>query len=83
MPALEALFKTNFKTNSKLSRPQFNSTSLNRHLGRTYNTGAGVRFAGDGFVEVLAATQTPDDKEWFQARCTTKSQLLSTEIFGS
>jgi glucose-1-phosphate adenylyltransferase len=45
---------------------QFNSTSLNRHLARTYNMGsAGVRF-GEGFVEVLAATQTPTDKEWFQ-----------------
>eukprot|EP00887_Chlorella_sp_A99_P007300 scaffold2.g7300.t1 len=37
---------------------QFNSTSLNRHLARTYNFGAGgVRFGGEGFVEVLAATQ--------------------------
>ncbi|KAI3430721.1 hypothetical protein D9Q98_005307 [Chlorella vulgaris] len=46
---------------------QFNSTSLNRHLARTYNFGAsGVRFGGEGFVEVLAATQTPTDKEWFQ-----------------
>jgi len=44
---------------------QFNSTSLNRHLGRTYNT-VGGKMGGDGFVEVLAATQTPDDKEWFQ-----------------
>jgi glucose-1-phosphate adenylyltransferase len=31
---------------------QFNSTSLNRHLGRAYNMGSGVRFGGDGFVEV-------------------------------
>lgn len=45
---------------------QFNSTSLNRHLARTFNMGSGVRFGGDGFVEVLAATQTPTDKEWFQ-----------------
>lgn len=45
---------------------QFNSTSLNRHLARTYNFGSGVRFGGEGFVEVLAATQTPTDKEWFQ-----------------
>jgi glucose-1-phosphate adenylyltransferase len=45
---------------------QFNSTSLNRHLARTYNMGSGVRFGGEGFVEVLAATQTPTDKEWFQ-----------------
>ncbi|KAF6252581.1 nucleotide-diphospho-sugar transferase [Scenedesmus sp. NREL 46B-D3] len=45
---------------------QFNSTSLNRHLARTYNMGSGVRFGGEGFVEVLAATQTPTEKEWFQ-----------------
>lgn len=45
---------------------QFNSTSLNRHLARAYNMGSGVRFGGDGFVEVLAATQTPTVTEWFQ-----------------
>jgi glucose-1-phosphate adenylyltransferase len=46
---------------------QYNSTSLNRHLARTYNFGAGgVRFGGEGFVEVLAATQTPLTTEWFQ-----------------
>ncbi|KAL7251846.1 hypothetical protein ACSBR1_013655 [Camellia fascicularis] len=36
---------------------QFNSASLNRHLTRAYNLGAGVTF-GDGFVKALAATQT-------------------------
>jgi len=45
---------------------QFNSTSLNRHLARAYNMGSGVRFGGEGFVEVLAATQTPTDGTWFQ-----------------
>lgn len=35
---------------------------LHRHLARTYNFGSGVRFGGDGFVEVLAATQTPTGK---------------------
>ncbi|KAK9270397.1 hypothetical protein L1049_025976 [Liquidambar formosana] len=46
---------------------QFNSFSLNRHLARTYNFGNGVNF-GDGFVEVLAATQTPGEagNRWFQ-----------------
>ncbi|PSS31322.1 Glucose-1-phosphate adenylyltransferase large subunit/amyloplastic like [Actinidia chinensis var. chinensis] len=46
---------------------QFNSFSLNRHLARTYNFGNGITFA-DGFVEVLAATQTPGEagKRWFQ-----------------
>lgn len=49
---------------------QFNSTSLNRHLARTYNFGSGIRFGGAGFVEVLAATQTPEStpggKDWFR-----------------
>lgn len=41
---------------------QFNSASLNRHIGRTYNFS---QFT-DGFVEVLAAQQTPDSPSWFQ-----------------
>ncbi|KAL9255940.1 Glucose-1-phosphate adenylyltransferase large subunit 1, chloroplastic-like protein [Drosera capensis] len=46
---------------------QFNSASLNRHLARAYNLGNGVNFS-DGYVEVLAATQTPGEegKRWFQ-----------------
>ncbi|XP_057527705.1 glucose-1-phosphate adenylyltransferase large subunit 3, chloroplastic/amyloplastic [Amaranthus tricolor] len=46
---------------------QFNSASLNRHLARGYNFRSGVNF-GNGYVEVLAATQTPGDsgKTWFQ-----------------
>ncbi|XP_042397064.1 glucose-1-phosphate adenylyltransferase large subunit 1, chloroplastic-like [Zingiber officinale] len=46
---------------------QFNSASLNRHIARAYNLGNGVSF-GDGYVEVLAATQTPGEhgKRWFQ-----------------
>ncbi|WVY91469.1 hypothetical protein V8G54_036983 [Vigna mungo] len=46
---------------------QFNSCSLNAHLSRTYNFGNGVNFGG-GFVEVLAATQTPGESgsKWFQ-----------------
>ncbi|CAI9765505.1 unnamed protein product [Fraxinus pennsylvanica] len=45
---------------------QFNSASLNRHISRTYS-GNGVNF-GDGFVEVLAATQTAGETgmQWFQ-----------------
>ncbi|XP_066311585.1 glucose-1-phosphate adenylyltransferase large subunit isoform X1 [Miscanthus floridulus] len=46
---------------------QFNSQSLNRHLSRAYDCTNGVAF-GDGFVEVLAATQRPgsEGKRWFQ-----------------
>jgi glucose-1-phosphate adenylyltransferase len=43
---------------------QFNSASLNRHIGRTYGM-AGAGFTG-GFVEVLAAQQTPDSPSWFE-----------------
>jgi glucose-1-phosphate adenylyltransferase len=41
---------------------QFNSASLNRHIARTY------RFShfANGFVEILAAEQTPDNPDWFQ-----------------
>ena len=42
---------------------QFNSASLNRHIGRTYNLSAPF---GQGFVEVLAAQQTPDSPKWFE-----------------
>lgn len=42
---------------------QFNSQSLNRHLGLTYNLSDG--FSG-GFVEVLAAQQTPESPSWFE-----------------
>lgn len=42
---------------------QFNSQSLNRHISLTYNLTSS--FAG-GFIEVLAAQQTPDSPSWFQ-----------------
>ncbi|KAL2498268.1 Glucose-1-phosphate adenylyltransferase large subunit 2 [Abeliophyllum distichum] len=56
---------------------QFNSFSLNRHLARTYNFGSGVNF-GDGFVEVLAATQTPGEagKKWFQGTADAVRQFI-------
>jgi glucose-1-phosphate adenylyltransferase len=41
---------------------QFNSASLNRHIAQTYRMDL---FSG-GFVEVLAAEQTPDGEQWFQ-----------------
>ena len=42
---------------------QFNSASLNRHLTQSYNLSAGF---GQGFVEVLAAQQTPESPSWFE-----------------
>src|SRR5215475_10344973 len=41
---------------------QFNSASLNRHIGQTYRMDLFSR----GFVEILAAEQTPDSSNWFQ-----------------
>ncbi|KAJ4727966.1 Glucose-1-phosphate adenylyltransferase [Melia azedarach] len=56
---------------------QFNSQSLNRHIARTYNLGNGVNFC-DGFVEVLAATQTPGEsgKKWFQGTADAVRQFI-------
>jgi glucose-1-phosphate adenylyltransferase len=41
---------------------QFNSASLNRHVAQTYR----LDMFSEGFVEVLAAEQTPDSSDWFQ-----------------
>lgn len=40
----------------------FNSVSLHRHIGQTYKFD---RFSG-GFVQILAAEQTPDSEDWYQ-----------------
>ena len=54
--------------NSEIQRiyvlTQFNSASLNRHIARTYAM-AGAGFS-PGFVEVLAAQQTPESPNWFE-----------------
>jgi glucose-1-phosphate adenylyltransferase len=41
---------------------QFNSASLNRHVAQTYTFDP----FSSGFVEILAAEQTPEADEWFQ-----------------
>src|SRR6266850_616625 len=41
---------------------QFNSASLNRHISSTYR----LDTFSEGFVEILAAEQTPDNANWFQ-----------------
>jgi glucose-1-phosphate adenylyltransferase len=41
---------------------QFNSASLNRHIGMSYRMDVFSR----GFVEILAAEQTPESLDWFQ-----------------
>lgn len=41
---------------------QFNSASLNRHVYRTYR----MDLFSEGFVDILAAEQTPDNPDWYQ-----------------
>ncbi|MSO49965.1 MAG: glucose-1-phosphate adenylyltransferase [Acidobacteria bacterium] len=41
---------------------QFNSASLNRHISQTYRLDP----FSEGFVEVIAAEQTPEGERWFQ-----------------
>jgi glucose-1-phosphate adenylyltransferase len=54
---------------------QFNSASLNRHLSQAYNSnvGSGLR---QGFVEVLAAQQSPKSKVWFQGTADAVRQYM-------
>jgi glucose-1-phosphate adenylyltransferase len=51
---------------------QFNSASLNRHITRAYNFST----FSDGFVEVLAAQQTPENPNWFQGTADAVRQYL-------
>jgi len=55
--------------NSNISKiyvlTQFNSASLNRHLSRAYASNLGG-YKNEGFVEVLAAQQSPENPNWFQ-----------------
>ncbi len=52
---------------------QFNSASLNRHISRSYNNLGGF---SDGFVEVLAAQQTPQNPSWFQGTADAVRQYM-------
>lgn len=54
---------------------QFNSASLNRHLSQAYNSNVGG-YSARGFVEVLAASQTPKAKSWFQGTADAVRQYL-------
>lgn len=62
--------------NSNISRmfvlTQYNSASLNRHIKNTY------QFSGfsSGFVDILAAEQTPDNPGWFQGTADAVRQSL-------
>src|SRR3979411_1120076 len=52
--------------NSNINRmfvlTQYNSASLNKHIKNTYQFSA----FSSGFVDIIAAEQTPDNPTWFQ-----------------
>merc|ERR1711966_484921 len=54
---------------------QFNSASLNRHLSQAYNANVGS-YQNQGFVEVLAAQQSPENPDWFQGTADAVRQYL-------
>lgn len=51
---------------------QFNSASLNRHIKNTYN----FDLFSHGFVDILAAEQTPKSTNWFQGTADAVRQSL-------
>ncbi len=62
--------------NSSINRmfvlTQFNSASLNKHIKNTYHFSA----FSTGFVDILAAEQTPDNAGWFQGTADAVRQSL-------
>lgn len=62
--------------NSSINRifvlTQFNSASLNKHIKNTYHFSA----FSLGFVDILAAEQTPDNSGWFQGTADAVRQSL-------
>ncbi len=51
---------------------QYNSASLNKHIKNTYQFSA----FSSGFVDILAAEQTPDNTAWFQGTADAVRQSL-------
>jgi len=71
----------NSQINKVFVLTQFNSASLNKHIVQTYKFDM---FTG-GFVDILAAEQTPDNPNWFQGtadavRQSIKHLLPYTEV---
>jgi glucose-1-phosphate adenylyltransferase len=52
---------------------QFNSASLHRHIAQTYRFDA----FSDGFVNILAAEQTMENREWYQGTADAVRQTLT------
>lgn len=62
--------------NSNITRmfvlTQYNSASLNKHIKNTYQFSA----FSTGFVDIMAAEQTPDNPQWFQGTADAVRQSL-------
>lgn len=62
--------------NSNINRmfvlTQYNSASLNKHIKNTYQ----FSIFSSGFVDILAAEQTPDSGEWYQGTADAVRQSL-------
>ncbi len=62
--------------NSNINRiyvlTQYNSASLNKHIKNTYQFSA----FSTGFVDIMAAEQTPDNPQWFQGTADAVRQCL-------
>jgi glucose-1-phosphate adenylyltransferase len=62
--------------NSNINRmfvlTQYNSASLNKHIKNTYN----FSLFSSGFVDILAAEQTPDNPGWYQGTADAVRQSL-------
>ncbi len=62
--------------NSSINRmfvlTQYNSASLNKHIKNTYQFSA----FSTGFVDIMAAEQTPDNPKWFQGTADAVRQSL-------
>ena len=59
---------------------QFNSVSLHRHIYRTYNRDAFT----EGWVQILAAEQTPNSRDWYQGTAdAVRKQLIEIKESGA
>mmetsp|Transcript_6441 Transcript_6441/g.15392 ORF Transcript_6441/g.15392 Transcript_6441/m.15392 type:complete len:497 (+) Transcript_6441:134-1624(+) len=65
----------NSNINKMYCLTQFNSASLNRHLSQAYNSSVGG-IHSQGFVEVLAASQSNVNKNWFQGTADAVRQYM-------
>jgi glucose-1-phosphate adenylyltransferase len=62
----------NSSINRILVLTQFNSASLNKHIKNTYQ----FSIFSKGFVDIVAAEQTPDNSKWFQGTADAVRQSL-------